>query len=163
MNDSSSKRLRFSPRRLTLLQRAEWIISQAVKNDNGCLIWQGCVNHRGYGRATVDGKSRGTHRIVLEAFHGPPVDPRLKARHSCDTPACVNPAHLSWGYQRDNNIDYVKRAPRSRQCKLWPDQVRDIKRRLANGESNSALAREFGVNQATICCIKTGRSWTWLT
>lgn len=155
-------RLRFSPRGVTLRERADWILTQTVRTKRGCLIWQGCTNARGYGRTSIDGKQRGTHQIVLRAYKGEPIDPALRARHSCDTPACVNPNHLTWGTQSENNIDDSARGKRRSRLKLTPDQVRDIKRRLAAGESNSALAREYGVQQATICCIKTGRSWTWL-
>jgi transposase len=47
--------------------------------------------------------------------------------------------------------------------KLTADQVREIKFRLAVGESSGLLALEYGVSQPTICNIKAGRVWAWLT
>lgn len=45
-----------------------------------------------------------THRFSYELHYGP-FDPKLDVLHACDTPACVNPAHLSLGSDRENMID----------------------------------------------------------
>lgn len=42
---------------------------------------------------------------------------------------------------------------------LTPDDVRDIKRRLAAGGVGRQLAREYGVSPATISLIRSGKSW----
>lgn len=44
--------------------------------------------------------------------------------------------------------------------KLNPELVRDIKRRLHNGEKTTAIAVEFGVSQSNISLIKSGNSWS---
>lgn len=49
--------------------------------------------------------------------------------------------------------------PRS---KLKNHQVADIKNRLAQGESNSAIARAYGVTRQTIGYIKSGKVWSHL-
>lgn len=46
--------------------------------------------------------------------------------------------------------------------KLTAAQAGEIRRRRAAGESGSALAGEFNINQATVCDIHRGRTWRWL-
>jgi HNH endonuclease len=46
--------------------------------------------------------------------------------------------------------------------KLREDQVLEIKGRLRRGESIRSLAREYGVSDGAIFCIKSGRNWSWL-
>lgn len=48
------------------------------------------------------------------------------------------------------------RTPR----KLSADRAAEIRRRALNGESQSALSREFGVAQSVISRIKTGDRWS---
>lgn len=43
--------------------------------------------------------------------------------------------------------------------KLTEDQVREIKRRLQNGERGRALGKEFGVTESNVSMIKSGRTW----
>lgn len=47
-------------------------------------------------------------------------------------------------------------------AKLTESQVRQIKQRLASGETGKSLASVFGVNEQSISDIKLGRSWRWL-
>lgn len=68
----------------------------------------------------------------------------------------------------DDTRDTVKKGmPHGTQhwkVKLTADQVREIKRRLADGYRNgAALAREYGVDPKTISDIKRGKNWAWLT
>lgn len=37
--------------------------------------------------------------------------------------------------------------------------VKEIKRRLSNGEKGAKIARDFNVTSSNICAIKNGRSW----
>lgn len=60
---------------------------------DGCILWTGGVDRRGYGRVKVDGKGLFAHRYFYELERGPiPVGKEL--HHKCEVPACVNPAHL---------------------------------------------------------------------
>jgi hypothetical protein len=81
--------------------RLEW--------DGDCLLWNGPVNNKGYGSVTrSDGGSRLVHRIVAEE-HGL-VDDNTITLHSCDTPRCCNPEHLSGGTQADNIAESIERG-----------------------------------------------------
>lgn len=93
--------------------------------------------------------------------------------HLCDNPPCVNPAHLRSGTPSDNRQDCVGkgrdnrtlrvRGERSPHAKLTEDDVREIRRRVANGEAKRALAREFGVSDTLIRYVATRRAWRYLT
>src|SRR5688572_33287595 len=66
------------------------------------VVWRS--RSRGYGHVSFNGEVRRAHRVAYELAHG--VAPgNLVVRHSCDTPACVNPDHLLLGTQLDNIAD----------------------------------------------------------
>lgn len=135
-----------------------------------CLIWKGAHTREGYGHRSVKvgGKwtTRGVHRIACEEAHGPPPFPGAVAMHSCDTPACYEPTHLSWGTQGDNLRDADRKGRRRFArgeaiplAKLTAKEVARIKRGIAAGRTQQSLADEFGVSQPNISAIKSGRSW----
>lgn len=74
-----------------------------------CVLWDGPMGPRGYGRVTVNGRRVLAHRHVYQKFHGP-LGEREVVRHTCDNPLCVNPYHLESGTQADNVRDMVARG-----------------------------------------------------
>lgn len=46
--------------------------------------------------------------------------------------------------------------------KLTADDVRDIRVRIANGESMNVVAEDYGVSNTAIKKIKSGQNWSWL-
>lgn len=73
-----------------------------------CWRWTGAAHGFGYGRFwTKTHGEKGAHRYAFYLAHGrwPAV-----CRHACDTPACVNPAHLQDGTAADNVHDCVDRG-----------------------------------------------------
>lgn len=81
----------------------------------GCWLWQVSLYANGYGQVCVGRHRDGTqhnayaHRVAYVLTHGDIPAGRV-VMHSCDTPACVNPAHLQLGTQRDNLRDAVIRG-----------------------------------------------------
>lgn len=80
--------------------------------DNGCIVWTGARNARGYGRvstAKIPNLPRITyaHRVAYYIATG--ETPAL-LRHTCDNPPCCNPHHLLPGTQQDNMRDAVERG-----------------------------------------------------
>ena len=49
------------------------------------------------------------HRLVWMQDNGPLASGQV-IMHACDNPACVNPAHLSRGTQKDNSADMMAKG-----------------------------------------------------
>jgi hypothetical protein len=90
----------------------------------------------------------------------------MQARHGpCNNPACI--IHVSWGTPLENAADKIRdgtirRGERHTSAKLTPTDVREIRRRVAAGETRPGLAQAFGVTQAAISAILNRKSWAWL-
>lgn len=66
----------------------------------GCWLWTGGKNGRGYGKFYANGKTYFAHRVAWLMLQGPITGEVLD--HLCRTPACVNPAHLEPCSNREN-------------------------------------------------------------
>lgn len=126
-----------------------------VEDPDGCWVWTGYVNPKGYGQIGLSGRKLGlTHRVAYSLHYG--VDPgSLLVCHRCDNPPCCNPAHLFLGTAGDNTRDMIAkgrvRAPRgerSGMAKLTDAQVEEIRARAARGETQASIAVDFGIHPA---------------
>lgn len=82
-----------------------------VDKVNGCWVWQGSTDGRGYGKMSTGSRTEKqirAHRYAYELFRGP-IPSGMFVCHQCDTPACCNPAHLYAGTQTDNMRDASRR------------------------------------------------------
>lgn len=149
--------------RKTLEQRFEQKFER--RGPDECWPWTGATNSRGYGviRLPEDGGLALAHRVALRLDGRDPGG--LLARHSCDNPICVNPAHLLPGTPVDNAADMVERGRSLRgeqqpSAKLTEDAVREIRRLHAAGDVTLAeLAKRFGVARATVSGVILGYRW----
>lgn len=133
----------------------------------GCLIWD--HGKDGYGRAFVNlpGKPGATTaRIVWEQNKGP-IPEGMCVCHTCDNRSCVNPEHLWLGTVADNNADMsskgrvgISRGEANGNAKLTEEQVREIRKRYAEGGvAQWDLAVEYGVSSTPISYAIRGRNW----
>lgn len=135
----------------------------------GCWIWRGWFADGVPMMNLSRGKSASVRRIAWEQAKGTIPKGRFPSV-TCDDRRCINPEHAMLctrgGYMRlarkrgtiihdaawRAKITVAKRAgsPVAR-------HLDEIRRRLAEGESQSSVARVFGVSQTTIYNIDNGR------
>lgn len=141
--------------------------------DTPCWLWTGGRSSRGYGQFRIKCRTTGRWRMIgaHRAAHNHWRAPlgRLWCLHHCDTPACVNPAHLFAGTHADNVADKVAKGRQSRilgaehpRSRLVPSDVRAIRARLAEGDLQRAIAADFNVSRGAVCDIARGETWGWL-
>jgi hypothetical protein len=160
---------------VTSVERSEYLnryVTPKIFRDlpSGCWLWQGRRNHQGYGlwREHASGKNWVVHRLIWELFNDQPVPDGLQVCHTCDNPPCCNPEHLWIGTATDNAQDKVAkgrwrggdtRGELNGQSKLTEPQVVEIRRRVAAGETRTALALEFGVHLITVSQLVRRLTW----
>lgn len=115
-----------------------------------------CVRLRVLGGA----KTEKVHRVVAKAFIENPQNlPQINHKNGLKFDNTM--PNLEWS----SNIDNQRHAWDNdlKTIKLTTDDVRAIKKRLATGESNTLIAKDFNVDQTLISNIKTGKIWKRVT
>jgi HNH endonuclease len=97
-----------------------------------CWNWPYSKNENGYGIVTVNGRRTKAHRQSFELHFNCRLPEQIKVRHTCDNPACINPAHLLLGSQSDNCRDMVERG--RYYTKLHPDEIKEIIEKFNSGQ-----------------------------
>lgn len=95
--------------------------------ENGCWLWTGGQNIGGYGQFSLRGKGISATRFSLLALKNIELCRGYYAMHSCDTPQCVNPNHLSAGTPKQDGRDKVLRkrvlCGKEHHAQLHPETV----------------------------------------
>lgn len=142
-------------------------------NPDGCWLWTGATGSNGYGVLGKGGKAgiqTTAHRISWELHHGPIADSTIFVCHTCDNPPCVRPDHLFLAPQEANLADAsakgrlvgnhgIFKGSNNLNAKITEADVPIIRQRIAGGETDSAIARDYAVSGALIWQIRKGRSW----
>ena len=92
-----------------------------IRGDEECWPWTGCVGADGYGLLRYKRVTYRAARLSWQLHNEEPLG-RLVVLHSCDTPKCVNPSHLSAGTHADNMHDMVVKGRASGQNKTHCSQ-----------------------------------------
>lgn len=120
-------------------------------NRDGCWIWQGAKNDRGYPQVRVNGTTGYAHRYYYLALIGP-IPSGLELDHLCRTRLCCNPQHLE-------PVSRAENVRRGACTKLRVDEVRFIRYAAARGVKQATLSRTYKVHSSTISRIVSGELW----
>lgn len=137
-----------------------WIMAVMSYRGDNCIRWPSSLNRSGYGNITIDGKLHMPHRLVCIAMHGAPPSFEHEVAHACGNSACCNPLHLRWATKKENAADKrlhgtQKSGEAHHNAKLSNEAVAYI--RDSRGETQSSLAKQFGVSFQTISDIRRGK------
>lgn len=88
----------------------------------------------------------------------------LVVMHACDNPACVEPAHLMLGTQKQNMADKVLKGRQAKGERVAGSKLNDVavasmRARYRQGVRQSVLAEEFGISQGQVSRIVNARLW----
>lgn len=135
---------------------------RSVDTDD-CIVWPFGTDSKGYAR--LNGR-RLLHRELCIEFRGSPPFEGAHAAHTCGkgSNACINPNHLVWKTQTDNERDKVRhgthnRGERHPMSRLNEDAVRMIRALPPEDFSNRQLADLLKVSPTSISNVRTGKSW----
>ncbi|MCW2900315.1 MAG: endonuclease [Streptosporangiaceae bacterium] len=160
-----------SPRRRKSLEERFWSkVDKAGPDD--CWPWNRSRTEGGYGQFKVraGASPQKASRVAWALVHGP-IPEGLVVCHRCDNPPCCNPAHLFLGTIADNNADKITKGRQaetrpelvavlvSRVRRLSNEQIDEVRRLHATGQSCRTIARRFDVHHTTIVRLTNGTHW----
>ena len=127
-----------------------------------CWEWTACKSLHGYGQFRLNNQMLKAHRVAYTLSKSE-IPSDLIVRHTCDNPACCNPAHLILGTHAENMADMVERKRSNKakgednsSCKLTSKQVMEI---YNSPLPQNELAKLYNITQTNISLIKLKKTW----
>lgn len=131
----------------------KWLQEHVSYPSEFCLIWPFHRNSaKGYGQFWHNGSMAYAHRMMCEMVHGPAPDDKPQAAHSCGNGhlGCVNPRHLSWASNSENQATRYRQRPSSEwKVRLTAEDVAEI-RALKGKMTQAKIAERFRVSPCRI-------------
>ena len=144
---------------------------RGIKAGRGLYCMKGSRSGHGYIKIFIG--QRGTsfryvfaHKMICEAFHGPPPSPAHVVRHLDGVRTNNAPSNLAWGTHRENCDDAVAhgsiKGTRNGRHRLTEADVIEIRRLRTKGVTGPELAGKYGVSLSTIYMAARANSWSHL-
>ena len=167
------------------------LLGNITKNGD-CWEWNLCQGRGGYGKITINRKTKPTHKVSFEFFKKE-FDKELLVCHKCDNRKCINPDHLWQGTQKENIEDCIRKNRKNTKsgwkhseetkekfknrkrntvyvkgiqhggCKLKEKDVMEIRQLSASGMKQKEISNKFNVHSSTISNIVRGKYWKRLS
>lgn len=132
------------------LSTADRLRTRYIIDPDGCWRWTRALTGSGYGHLSMGRVYYQAHLLMYVLEVGPlPED--LEPDHLCRHRYCVRPDHIEF-------VTHAVNVQRGARSFLTADQVRTIRAR-GKGAGVRAMAREYGVDHATISRILAGLIW----
>ena len=147
------------------------IENRSIIDENGCHLWQGCVDNRGYGTIKFKGKTTKIHRITYMIDNNIKEIPEgIIIRHKCNKHTnCHYPGHLESGSYKDNAEDRrrdgtILIGEKNPSSKITKETATLIKHSLYPREHEKyktikRRAEYFNVGFSTVAEIDQNRAW----
>jgi len=145
-------------------QRDEHVIDRfwskvRIAGENDCWLWIASKNQDGYGRFRWKKIKRQAHHVAFFLAKGSWPSYLL---HSCDTPACVNPRHLSEGTHRQNIQEAATKGRFFGGAACYQAEVPRVRDLIACGCTNAEIANWLAIDASIISRIRHGKVYARL-
>lgn len=132
----------------------------AGMNGERCAIWPITDKRNGYAVMKHRGGFIKVYRLMYELFVGP-IPKGMSVLHSCDNPACINPAHLRVATHAENMAEMARKGRSARGtrhpcAKLTEDLVREIR---TSDETLHQLAARLGMGISALGSVRRRETW----
>jgi hypothetical protein len=144
-------------------------IRKHIIEEGDCWNWTGALQSSGTVPTMNYKRKVGAVRRFILLEQGVDLSKRL-ATYTCGNPMCVNPEHVAPATRR--NVQRRTTEEQAHQsdvlrCKKLADKARQHSKltheqamQVREAEGNQyAIAKRFGVSQATVSAIKLGKTW----
>lgn len=145
--------------------RMEWLNERRDHCGDDCLLWP-YAHVRGYGHFVVNKKHIYAHRYMCQIVHGEPPTPSHQASHGCGNghKGCVNPKHLSWKTQSENQLDRRQHGTTKRNIGGRPGTLSHTDaeriRHIARFKTQDEIAEMFKTTRGNVQFIVHGKTKT---
>ena len=128
----------------------QWLLDHVNYEGDECLFWP-FSRADGYGQFSHLGEIYRANRYMCELAHGKPPTPKHQAAHSCGQgdQGCINPNHLSWKTNGDNQLDRRSHGTKSSGPKVTPE-MRARLVSLKKEKTEMELASMFGLARSVV-------------
>lgn len=133
-----------------------------VHKTSSCWNWTSRLVGIGYGSTYFMGKSWRAHRLSWVICVGNIPDD-ICVCHSCDNPACVNPAHLFLATQAENIKDKCDKRRQAIGSQTGLTSLCDLDVWLIKNVNVKPpkVAEWFGITQSSVRKIRQGINWKY--